>query len=80
MLVAVLEAGELVGFSSNFVGTVSVLLEPTLNSSVGVGVKMIEDSGSVVSGNFHFRLEFEVDSKNDTVFSDEFVDAAADLK
>ena len=43
---------------------------------------MVEDSNcSVVSGvNFEVGLELEIEPENDSVFSDEFVNAAADLK
>ena len=84
MFVATCEASlvfrELVGFTSDFVGSLE-FFDSELNSSIGSGVEMIEDSSCTVVASLKFGLglEFEVDTKNDSVCSDEFVDTAANL-
>ena len=84
MFVATCEASlvfrELVGFTSDFVGSLE-FFDSELNSSIGSGVEMIEDSSCTVVSSFKFGLglEFEVDPENDPVCNDEFVDTAANL-
>ena len=72
---------ELVGFTSNFVWTLE-FLDSKRNESVGSGVEMIEDSSGTVVSSFKLGLglELEVDAKNNPVCTDEFVNAAANLK
>ena len=74
------EFGKLSGFRSDFV-KILLVLETELNCSPGSCVKLTEDtSGSAVFVKFGLRLELEVGPKNDSVVTNELVDASADLK